>query len=512
MIAATGLLLLGPGLAATAAQAIEAEELRGKIAEAISIYNAAAGTGPAGGMLYHYEDLAVEPQGPDYRIKITGLTMLLDPVRAVRLKVGDVAVSMTPDQDSGDDEMFRVFDLDMPSAMTVTRGAAAPNQLVTLGAMRLDALWSFAYLTYLNLDTRIQNLEVADPAEGSTVLLPEVTGEIRSLPKDGGVFDMTFDFRISGLHIGDPGFDTRIAGLDTLAEVTDYDLSAMAETYRDLHESAATASPAERLRSIFGVMLAPETLMGSGSRVRVNARELSFADLKSGKKIELESLGLGLGLADLDQPLARADLMLEQRGLQQNGVAGTVGSLERELAPQQSLLKITLEKLPFRQIMAEVDTAVSDPETAQPPLDPQSEPLDHPGIVMIPGAEKIGQAFTEAGTTITIADAGFQSQAAELEMGGLFTVDPAAAFGVSGSLAAALFGLDRLIELAQAALADPDPDTRGQALQAVGMLGLLQTYAARSVAEDGRPVDRFEILIEPSGAITVNGQPVVTLE
>ena len=516
MIAVAGLLLLGPGLATAPAQAIEAEELRSRIVEAISIYNAAAGAGPAVGDFYHYEDLTVEPQGADFRVTVTGLSILLDPVESGRLKAGDIAFSMTPetpDQDTGDDDLFRVFDLDMPSIMTATRGAAAPDLQVKLGAMRLDALWSFAYLTYLNLDTRIQDLEVVDPADRSTVSLPEATGEIRSLRKDGGVFDMTFDFRISGLQMEDPGFDARIAGLDTLAEISDYDLSAMAEIYRDLHESAATASPEERLHGVFGMMLAPESLMGSSSRMRVNARGLSFADLESGKTVELESLGLGLGLADLDQPLARAEVFLEQRGWRQNGVAGKGGLLESELLPQQAALKVTLEKLPFRQIMTEIGTAVGDPEAVQRLLDPQPgappEASGQLGTVLDPVTEKIRQAFLQAGTTINITDTGFQSQAVELELGGVFAADPAAVFGISGSLAAALFGLDRLVELAQAAMGDPDPEIRTGAMQAIGMLGALQAYAARGESDDGRPVDRFDVVVDPSGAITINGQPLM---
>jgi hypothetical protein len=172
-----------------------------------------------------------------------------------------------------------------------------------------------------------------------------------------------------------------------------------------------------------------------------------------------------------------------------------------------------LEKLPFRQIMAEIGTAVSDPEAAQQLLDPQLEAQPETpgqlGTVLDPVTEKIRQAFLQAGTTINITDTGFQSQAAELELGGVFAVDPAAAFGISGSLAAALFGLDRLVELAQSAMGDPDPDTRAGAMQAIGMLGALQAYAARGEADDGRPVDRYDVVVEPSGAITINGQPLM---
>ncbi|MDH3474416.1 MAG: hypothetical protein OEM59_12050 [Rhodospirillales bacterium] len=531
IFAVVGLLLLGQGFAALPARALEAGELRDKLVEAFAVYNGAAGLDSGAGDAYRYSGLQVEPRDSDFRVTVKGLSLLFDPAKDKRLHLGDVAFTMTPEADADVGDLFRISDLQMPPVMTVSRGGESSDLQIKLGSIRLESLWSFAYLTNLNLDALVLGLEVLDNRDAASFTVAELTGEVRSLQQDGSVYDMTFDFKISDLLARKAGSESRAGQLDLLLEAEDYDLAQAVEIYRELGESAAAAAtPEERLRTSLDLMLSPKAWTGGGGRIQLNARDVRIKDLADGSAVEFDTFGLGFGLTELDQPLARASLFLDHSGLRQNGVAVPAGTLEQELLPRETALKITMEKLPFRQIMSEVAATLGKPgivtnlvdpsaggQTGDPApggqgsggQGPSSQEPDPLAMAMSPLVGKLHAAFTEAGTTIGISDTRLESRAAALELGGLFAIDPTAALGISGSLAAGLYGLDRLIELAQAAMGNPDPEKRKGAMEVIGLLGTLQAYAARSQADDGRTVDRYELVVEPSGAITVNGQPLL---
>ena len=67
----------------------------------------------------------------------------------------------------------------------------------------------------------------------------------------------------------------------------------------------------------------------------------------------------------------------------------------------------------------------------------------------------------------------------------------------------ALLGLDDLIALAGGA-AEQSPD----AMQAMGMLRMLQGLAQRETGADGKPVDKFKLDLTETGAVLVNGKPL----
>jgi hypothetical protein len=67
----------------------------------------------------------------------------------------------------------------------------------------------------------------------------------------------------------------------------------------------------------------------------------------------------------------------------------------------------------------------------------------------------------------------------------------------------ALFGLDDLMALA-GGMAEQSPD----AMQAMGMLQMLQTLSQRETGADGKPVDKFKLDLTETGSVLVNGKPL----
>ena len=98
--------------------------------------------------------------------------------------------------------------------------------------------------------------------------------------------------------------------------------------------------------------------------------------------------------------------------------------------------------------------------------------------------------------------------ATSLDMSGSFDIDPQAAFGVKGGLLANVIGLDALLQTTQQAMGSEDEMLRDLALNIMLALGSLQAYADRTES-DGQIVDRYDLQIDPSGMISVNGQPLM---
>jgi hypothetical protein len=302
IFAAVGLLLLGQGFAVAPARALEAGELRDKLVEAFAVYNGAAGLEPSAGDAYRYSDLQVEPRDSDFRVTVKGLSLLFDPAEDKRLHLGDVAFTMTPEADADEGDLFRISDLQTPPVMTVSRVGEPSDLQIKLGSIRLESLWSFAYLTNLNLNALVVGLEVLDNQDAASFTVAELTGEVRSLQQDGSVYDMTLDFKIIDLLARKADSESRAGQLDLLLEAEDYDLARAVEIYRELGESAAAAAtPEERLRTSLDLMLSPKAWTGGGGRIQLNARDVRFKDLADGSAVEFDTFGLGFGLTELDQ-------------------------------------------------------------------------------------------------------------------------------------------------------------------------------------------------------------------
>ena len=508
VLVVAGLMVLGQALPALA---LDAEELREKIAGGIAFYNARAHL--VGQDLYGYDGLRVEPRNEAFRVSISGFSVLLDVADMTRLELGDIGFTMTPAGELAGDEMLRVSDIALPPAMRIAGPDGTTRRTIALGPVRLDSLWSFAYLTNLNMDILIEGFEMADPVGPDMVKIAEVAAELRSLDKDDGVYDMALDIRSLGFLSEAAGSKLYLSELAGLSKLTDYNLAAAAQDLRDADPEAA-GKPAALLETLLDLLLSDGTWSG-GSEARLDARGLRFVTGAEQDSVEIDSIGMGFALESLDEPLANASFTVGHLGLRGKGLSGAEGSLGQELLPQETAVKVTLDKLPVQRIIGELSSALSNGvagEAANPEESEQAqagEPLPgRPGIVLDPLSAKLRDAVTEAGTTISLSDTRLAMPSAKLQAQGNFALDSEAVLGLSGNLLAELVGLDKLIALAQAAMGDPDASTRERAATLIGTLGLLQTYAARGEDNKGGPVDRYDLVIDPSGAITVNGKPL----
>jgi hypothetical protein len=123
-------------------------------------------------------------------------------------------------------------------------------------------------------------------------------------------------------------------------------------------------------------------------------------------------------------------------------------------------------------------------------------------VAMMLLAEAI-PALAEAGSSLRLPHFQIQSAAASLSAEGQFDVDPAAAQGFSGWMNFALLGLDRIVELIQQEAAAGNPNAQSALVFAFMLKGL----ARREIDDQGRVVDRYDVVFTAEGQVLVNGQP-----
>ncbi|MEM7223529.1 MAG: hypothetical protein AAF495_11150 [Pseudomonadota bacterium] len=491
-------------LATSPARAIEPGALRDKIAATIDTLN--LGLTREQGATYSYDAIEVEPRDDHFRVNITGLEVLMDGGDGTRLLVGTAAFTMHPAGELAGDGVYRVSDAEIPNTMGVVYGDGSPQAGVRMGDFSLDALWSFAYLTTLSLDLAVDDIEIVAPSNQEVVGVRSVVADVRTDQKAGDRYDVVLNMQIDELAGGDESGGIEVGKMVWLSRITDYDLAAAAALYGEIREALKQqATPEEQTANMIDLMFTKD-FWRVDSETQIGIKNLRASDNTDDSEVTLDSMELGFILEDANQALARTSFGFNQSGLKVVGGGPSVQSpLAQGLMPEESAFQLDIDRLPLKEIVALLSSMANQAMLAEQTPEGQEGGFE---AMMLPLVFQLNQLMTEAGTVLTIRDSGVQTSLASLDMAGTFDVDPQAAYGVKGGLLANLLGLDALLQAAQQAMSSEDQELQDFALNVMLALGSLQAYTDRSET-DGQVIDRYDLKVEPSGLISVNGQPLL---
>ncbi|MGK9235261.1 DUF2125 domain-containing protein [Inquilinus limosus] len=211
--------------------------------------------------------------------------------------------------------------------------------------------------------------------------------------------------------------------------------------------------------------------IGSGQHelVSVEGMTAKTASLTVG----IGSLSAGVAIVQKDPDAARMTMRLDTTDI-------TVDhrSPYADWIPTKGVIQLSLDDMPFRQILtSSILHGREDPDA-----DTRSMQAAH--------------------TRIGIDRVHFEAPAASLELSGTTMLDPDAVLGQTGTLRMRLTGIDGLVKALQA-----DP----QASQAAAGLSVLQVLGRQTTLPDGRSARDYDIVIDPSGKVLVNGADVQAL-
>lgn len=194
---------------------------------------------------------------------------------------------------------------------------------------------------------------------------------------------------------------------------------------------------------------------------------------RNGVTISLGSLASGLGYRNFTREGADATLRLDVKD-----IATEPKWAYDAWTPTTGTVQISLQGFPLWEIFAE--------SFANRRIDEAEE----------------DKLFREARTRFLFDTVRLSAPDAALDFGGAVTVDPDAVLGSAGALRLRLTGIDGLVKALQA-----DP----KASRAATGLTMLQVLGRQTTLPDGRSARDYEIVIDPSGKLLINGADVQAL-
>ena len=294
----------------------------------------------------------------------------------------------------------------------------------------------------------------------------------------------------------------RIGNIFVEARGHGYDMNGLRVFNEAFDEAGNTEAPPDRNR-IAAILerLEGVNLLGHGLIERFKATDLNFLDAARQPRFHLDEMEFDLAGGDLHLALGYGSLGLRMAGAR-TVLPGSEGNGAdnplQALTPENLSLIVSGERIPVRawwRSMLNVLLLSAAAGEQGPDADVIGEAL---------GSELLA-AVNEAGTVLRLDRLDVEAPSGRLRAEGAFHVDPATAIGVRGRLDLNITGLDEMIAAATGA------GQSGQALPGVQgnmmFFFMLKGMAKREPGPDGRPVDRLEIVVKPTGEVLLNGQP-----
>ncbi len=483
------------------ASALEPAEIRDKIEETFRIYNTPFGEESQ--KPYRYGSIEAKAAGAGARVTLSSLQMVLDPTQDASIEIGDVSFTMTPEGEAAGEALYRVTDLDMPKRWLLKEGGKTSNVL-TFTSYEYDALWSFALLTGLAGNFSAAGIVLETVAGEAAATLDSLRVTLDSKPAEAGRYHLDGGADARGLTIEDEKLRLELKSLGVDFEMPDYGLADRAQIWRQ----AAQAGKADATvgQAAFAGVLSDIWSQSVNSRIDIAAKGMKGIHPESEDVVEIDLLDIGYGIAEQNDSLSKVDLSLAQSGLRVIGPSAAADSVVAALLPADAAAVLILDRFPLLTVMnlmapfAQEAAAVEAAEDEVPELPP--------GVAEEMGL-KVLDALVASGTSLDMTGTRIATPESEVTFKGGVIVDPAAVFVARGTVLIEAVGLDSLVKLAQQRMNDPDPKVRESAIGAVGILGMIKTYADRDNGDPDKPVDRFQVELAANGAVTINGQPIL---
>jgi hypothetical protein len=219
---------------------------------------------------------------------------------------------------------------------------------------------------------------------------------------------------------------------------------------------------------------------------------LTHTEADGAEAFSLAGTQLTFGVADVDQETGSLQLVLGYETLTLAEEAFADDPTAELMAPLSMNLNVAFSNVPFRQV-ASTMTAMA------PNLTQAGE--GQADIIALLVLSALQTALSNADTQVDLSGTEFVLRDARVTLDGTVDIDPDSMFGAIAKLDLAIRGLDELTEKAMALPAGPEAE------QLQGSLMYLASVSERGT-DGGETVDRYKLLLTPTGDILVNGQPV----
>ena len=498
-----GLILAGCGDSGA-----ERKKEASEIAKGIEDYLALIET-PSQPVRIRHDTVTVTPaeDGKGYLVAITGLRYGTD--KAAEATFGEIDYRLTPD---GDDK-YQVGDLKMPKEIALVGADGKPEANVKFETTAFTATWSKPLQNFLKFDWQAKDIAVngaAGSAIGSGEMFKAATASITGDGKENGkgLLDQVSKITLNGVTGTDP-MDGTTVKLDKLignVTVEKLDFPAYRQMMAKINEFSAkyappaggTAAPAapqltEEDRKALADLVRGFPKLMSAYGYNFSAEGLTVTDAQDAVQVHLTQGGMALGLKGIDTDHAEMNFSIKHDGLTVNDPMFQ-DPMAKAVLPKSGNLALVATDLPIPSLVEGVAQALPEMTSA----DPQ---VAQGGQFMMMGA--VMSALSQSTIKLRIDPSAIVTEKASLSAEGALRLAMETPQKAVGVVNFSLLGLDDLIALATGTAAQSPA-----AMQAMGVLQMLQGLAQRETGADGKPVDKFKLDLTETGAVLVNGKPL----
>jgi hypothetical protein len=444
--------------------------------------------GPEGQKYLGFDAVDAAPDGDKVKVTIRNVRFLIP--GGEPLTIGDIEMHALP---KGEDQ-YEITDAKVPGKLTFKGPQGDVN--VDIGSQAWAGILSTKYHTFLSADGKYGGLKVSGPAlAGGMVELAELAFKQTSEDKGNGVFDQATTGTLKSLSITGPEGSGTFSSGEFKSEAKGAklaDLRALGSDWQALVMGAAEGKPAdpaliERLKSYVGIIGALTT--------RADLKGMTVKDATGAEMFSAEQLILDGGGTALDQPKAGFSFDMSVVGLKIPAAElDPMVAQHQQFIPTLVKFGYALDDLPAKELWtAWLDLWASG--AFQPGNEAAAEmAMQGFGMQMMQLANQSGSAFR-------VTNLELEAPAARIKMDGNIKGDATSPLGAAGSANIEVAGLDAMAEAVQQSM--PPEEAAG----ASGAFDLVRGFSTRETTADGKTIDRYAIVLAPTGEMTINNKP-----
>ncbi|MEX0809638.1 MAG: hypothetical protein WD044_13005 [Dongiaceae bacterium] len=432
----------------------------------------------ASGDLTHGE-VTVESEGDGYRVAIADT--IVKPAPDMELHLGTLRYLHMP----VDDDMIRYEDAEVDSPIALRQADGTDVGTMVVDIERASGTWYKPLMAFVSLDVLLPSVQMESPNE-PTLQFDNVQATLETEDPRAERTNQTGTMSFDAMRVvEDSGERTALEGLRLESEFSGVNLAAWTTASNALDQAAQTGGDV----SGAVIQMIDSITAARGSLV---LDHIEHADAAGVEQFSLNGMQMTFGLADVDQEAGSLNLALGYDELTMAETAFDGDPTAGLMAPVSATINIAFNNVPFRQVASTL-TAMA------PNLTQTGE--GQADIVALLVLSALQTALSNADTRIDLSGTQIALKDARMTLDGIVDVDPNAMFGAVAKLDLAIYDLDALTERAMALPAGPE------AQQLQSSLMYLASVSTRS-EDGGETVDRYKVVVTPTGDVQVNGQPV----
>lgn len=367
------------------------------------------------------------------------------------------------------------------------------QKLITEGDWRVDGISGVqegqpGKLTIDSLSGTSQLRPATDPARHDVAFKMEASG-LSILDETG----------VERLSLGHTVYDGTMDGMDVHKVMSSY--GEMIDAYVEMFEAMAAAgvSPAdpaqaagvqaEVMKKVMGPLKEMMAAYGDGGKFGATMTDLRVKAPTA--QVTLDRVRVVEGYAGASTPSSGTGVLEMELG----GLAIAPKPPFAEWIPTDATIRLNASGIPWSEVAtAYMGVMQASADQAKDPAKAQQ--------AMAQAMMQLGGILRKAGSRLDVTSFRFTAPEAVVDLKGAVQGKDTAAHGVNADLALRFTNLDGLIKFLQ---------TLPDGAQAAAGLTMAQVMGRQATAEDGRPARDYDIVVDDTGKILVNGTDLAAL-